>query len=96
MAVAAGSVPLVLARGNLGSADAGGVRINVFVRGANGHLLERYWDGAQWNANDTGLGDSGDPVAVTRGNTGSTDNSLVRINLFVRGANGDLWERYWG
>jgi hypothetical protein len=35
------------------------------------------------------------PTAIVRGNTGSPDAANVRINLFVRRKDGNLWERYW-
>jgi len=76
-------------------ADASTLRINLFVRGANGHLLERYWNGSAWIRFDTGLSVAGNAVAVQHGNTFSADASGVRINLFVRRSDGRLMERIW-
>jgi hypothetical protein len=87
--------PLILARGNVGSPDAGELRVNLFVRGLDGNLWERYWDGASWTWVDTGKAVSHDPVALVRGSSGSPDASGIRINLLVRGTDGHLWERYW-
>src|SRR6266542_2005365 len=87
--------PTVIVRGNTGSPDAANVRINLFVRGTDGNLWERYWDGAAWTWVDTGKAVSHDPVALIRGSSGSPDAVGVRINLFVRGTDGHLWERYW-
>jgi Common central domain of tyrosinase len=87
--------PLVIGRGAIGSPDASRLRVNMFVRGLDGQLWERYWNGSAWSWIDTGKAVAGDPIAVTRGSTGSPDGAGVRINLFVRGADGQLWERYW-
>jgi Common central domain of tyrosinase len=87
--------PLVLARGNVGSPGAADLRVNLFVRGLDGNLWERYWDGAAWTWVDTGKAVSGDPIAVVRGDAGDVAADDLRINLFVRGADGNLWERYW-
>jgi hypothetical protein len=87
--------PLVLARGDLSSTDGAQVRVNLFVRGLDGNLWERYWDGANWTWVDTGMAVSGDPIAVVRGDFEEVDADDLRINLFVRGADGNLWERYW-
>jgi uncharacterized protein YegJ (DUF2314 family) len=88
------AVPLV--RGNTASTSNTDVRINLFVQSADRRLWERYWNGLRWKWDDTGKAVAGDPVAVVRGDVGSTDNAAVRINLFVRGADGMLWERFWG
>lgn len=87
--------PLVLIRGNVGSPEASTVRINVFVRGTDGTLWERYWNGSSWSWIDTGRKAAGDPIAITRGDVEGVDAGDVRINLFVRGTDGTLWERYW-
>ena len=87
--------PLVVARGNTGSPNAGDLRVNLFVRGLDGNLWERYWNGSGWTWVDTGKAVSDDPVVLVRGSTGSPDAAGVRINLFVRGRDGRLWERYW-
>lgn len=87
--------PLVIARGSLGSPDGARLRVNLFVRGLDGKLWERYWNGATWTWVDTGKYVAGDPVAVVRGDVEDTGADDLRINLFVRGADGQLWERYW-
>jgi hypothetical protein len=87
--------PLIIARGNTGSPDAGDLRVNLFVRGLDGNLWERYWDGGSWSWIDTGKAVAGDPIAVVRGDVESVEADDLRINLFVRGADGNLWERYW-
>jgi hypothetical protein len=87
--------PLVLARGNLGSPSGGSLRVNLFVRGVDGKLWERFWNGSSWSWVDTGKAVAGDPVAVVRGEVDEVDADDLRINLFVRGADNTLWERYW-
>ncbi len=89
--------PVILVRGNVASVDNAAVRINLFVNGSDGRLWERFWDGSKWTWSDTGLPVyvAGEPIILVRGNVASVDNAAVRINLFVRGADGNLWERFW-
>jgi hypothetical protein len=87
--------PLVLVRGNVKSVDADTLRINLFVRARDGRLWERYWDGAAWTWSDTGKLVDGDPVAIVRGDVEDVAADDLRINLFVKGADAKLWERYW-
>ena len=87
--------PVVIARGNLGSPDAANLRVNLFVRGQDGKLWERYWNGSAWSWVDTGKGAAGRPAILVRGNAASTSGTAIRINLFVQGTDGKLWERYW-
>ena len=87
--------PLVIGRGNLASTDGSAIRINLFVRGVDGRLWERYWNGGTWTWVDTGKRVAGDPIAIVRGDVTDLDGSDLRINLFVRGTDGTLWERYW-
>jgi hypothetical protein len=72
----------------------GDVRINVFVQGANLNLWEYFWNGQQWVWRDTGQTVEGNPTAVIRGETDDPTGD-VRINVFVRGINGNLWEYFW-
>jgi hypothetical protein len=90
-----GGDPVAIVRGNAGSPDPSVVRINLFVRGLDGKLWERFWNGSSWSWVDTGKGVTGRVVPVVRGNRKSTSGSDVRINLFVQGTDGKLWERYW-
>jgi hypothetical protein len=87
--------PVAIIRGNSGSPDAGGVRINLWVKGLDGKLWERYWNGASWSWNDTGKGIVGRVVPLVRGNVDSPSGADIRINLFLQGTDGKLWERYW-
>jgi predicted Zn-dependent protease len=82
-------------RGNFRSTLSGGVRINLFMRGSNGHLMERYWNGGQWVWSDHGGAVNGSPIMIGRGHFDAIDGGGIRINLFVRGSNGHLMERYW-
>jgi len=41
-------VPAPIVRGNVGSPGGGGIRINLFVRGEDRKLWERYWNGSSW------------------------------------------------
>ncbi len=87
--------PVVIARGNLGAVDSTGIRIHLFVRGADGKLWERQWNGSTWSWSDTGRTVAGDPVVVVYGDKEDVGADDVRIHLFVRGADGRLWERHW-
>jgi hypothetical protein len=87
--------PLVIARGNLGAIDSGGLRINLFVRGLEGRLWERYWNGSAWSWSDTGMAVAGNPAAVVYGDREDVGADDLRMRVFVRGADGKLWERYW-
>jgi Common central domain of tyrosinase len=103
------ALPVVVVRGQVESTDAGAVRINLFVRRADGKLWERYWNGSAWTWVDTGKPADGEPLALIRGDTDSIDGADVRINLFapvlqatVSGGPTPhthydirLWERYW-
>jgi hypothetical protein len=87
--------PATLSRGDLWNVNPGSVRINLFIAGANGHLMERFWDGSQWSWEDHGGSVDGSPIMIGRGNFDSTATHDIRINVFVRGTNGQLMERYW-
>lgn len=67
-------------------------RIYVFVTAADGNLYARFWNGSAWvwgNVGRPAPGMAGDPSAVAyrMGNQG-------RINVFVRGLNGELQEAW--
>ena len=71
------------------------IRENVFFGGVNGHLIELWFDGNQWNVSDhgqpAGTGVAAAPTAVTwRDPAGS-----IRLNVFYEGGNGNLVERWF-
>jgi hypothetical protein len=74
------------------SADAG---MKVFVRGANGHLMERYWNPQTqlWEWTDHGTPKSNVNVVIDP--NAALDSSGTGIKLFMGGSDGHLWERYW-
>ena len=88
------TVLAISTRGNMGSTSGRLIRINLFVKGANESLWERWWNGRRWRWIDHRKQVDGNPVLITRGDMGST-SGRIRINLFVKGADGSLWERYW-
>lgn len=47
--------PTAVVRGNVEDVEANDLRINLFVAGANGELLEHYWNGSTWSWSDTGM-----------------------------------------
>lgn len=70
-------------------------RLSVFARGDNGHLLERYFNGIQWQWLDhgtpqDGVGIVGDPCAVYGNDT--IGNSV--LSVFTAAADGILYELY--
>ena len=84
--------PLIITHGKVDSPAAGDVRIYVFTRGTDGNLWLRVWDGTGWYWSNFGKRITSDPVALVRGDTGSVDFHKIRINIFVVGADGKLWE----
>lgn len=69
--------------------------ISVFARGENGHLLERYYNGVQWQWFDHGTpsavdGIAFDPSAVYGNDT--VGNAVVSV--FVAGSDGNIHEFY--
>lgn len=60
-----------------------GTRIAVFVRGADGSLLQRFWDGSQWSWASQG--------GVIRG----TPSAESALSVFVRGSDDTLYHNYW-
>lgn len=93
--VAPAARPLIFARGDLASPNPAGVRINVFVRGMDGNLWERYWNGATWTWTSHAKLIAGDPAAHVRGTSNLVEAAQLRVNLFVMGADGKVWERWW-
>jgi hypothetical protein len=74
--------------------QAGVVRINVFAQGGNGRLVERWWDGNQWNWSDHGFA-PGSTVNSAATIVAWQNGGITRINLFARGDGGRLIERWW-
>jgi hypothetical protein len=73
--------------------EANNRRIYAFVRGDNGHLHVRYWNGSQWK-----WADQGTPPGTTLSDapgviTYAADKQ--RIYAFARGGNGHLFVNYW-
>ncbi|HZV50880.1 MAG TPA: glycosyl hydrolase family 18 protein [Candidatus Dormibacteraeota bacterium] len=65
-------------------------RLDVFVRGADGGLWHRWWDGSSWSwweALGGQLAPGTGPGAVSWGPN--------RIDVFVEGTDGGLWHRCW-
>jgi len=68
------------------------VRVNVFYAGANGNLIDVWFDGHQWSVRDHGQ-PAGTAVASAPGAVTWRDpNGLIRVNVFYQGANGNLIE----
>jgi hypothetical protein len=59
------------------------------------HLWERYWNGSAWTWVDTGLDIRNKPSVIVRGDVEDVAADDLRINLWVAGDDGKLWERYW-
>src|SRR5262249_18838931 len=66
------------------------IRENLFYGGANGHLIELWFDGEQWNVNDhgtpAGVAGSSAAAAVTWVQAGGA----IRANGFYLGATGNF------
>ena len=65
-----------------------GGRLEVFVRGKNGELVQRSWSGSTWSGWKNLGGDLTAAPTVTSSRAG-------RLDVFVRGASGDLVHRYF-
>ena len=88
--------PAILLHGDQSQVDVANIRASVFVAGTDGHLWERRWNGASWSWIDhPGQAIAGDPIVIGRGNLTSLDRQAIRINVFVRGAGGQLLARTW-
>jgi hypothetical protein len=78
--------------------DAKDLRMHLYVQNFDTKLHVRYWDGASWTWSDTGkeLGRylTG-PEIVAHGDLSSPDQARIRVHVYVRGAMGEVWDRYW-
>jgi hypothetical protein len=87
--------PRVIAWGDQADLTAANLRVHVYCQDSSGELWIRSWDGSNWSWFDTGKAIVGQPAVLLRGNTASPDASGIRINLFARGADGELWEYFF-
>jgi hypothetical protein len=87
--------PTLTGQGFMADPGSAGVRLNLYVRGADGKLWERLWNGSAWSWNDTGREVAGQPAAIVRGDVGGLSSDDLRINLFIIGTDGKLWEHIW-
>jgi hypothetical protein len=69
-------------------------RFNVFFQGANGNLLEMWWDGQRWVWTDHGQPPN-TQVASAPAIAGWIQNGVQRFNVFFQGANGNLLGLWW-
>ncbi len=84
-------------------------RLDVFVRGSDGHLWQRWWDGRWQHWNDlgnilrkAGLGTKHQVVPTIKRDKLSLASAPAciakekrRLDCFMRGADGQLWQRWW-
>lgn len=70
------------------TASWGSNRLDVFARGTDNALWQRWWDGLRWNGwHPLGGVATADPTAVSWG--------ANRIDVFVRGTDNGIWQIYW-
>lgn len=80
---------------------AGDQRLNVFARGKNGNLVERYWNGALWlwTEHEVPTLDGRSPEAAKLAAAPAAFTwqlgPVTRANVFAARADGNLLERYW-
>lgn len=67
-------------------------RLDVFVRGTDGQIWQRFYDGA-WNDGWIPQGRP-DPVGIN-GEPGVASWDSTRVDLFVRGSDDKLWQKFW-
>ena len=87
----------------LGACSCGNKRLAVFARGISGDLLLKFWDGKAWSA-FTSLGSPQQPDAIypavtvpvpLTGPPAACSWGANRIDVFARGAHGELLHRSW-
>jgi CubicO group peptidase (beta-lactamase class C family) len=61
---------------------------DVYVRGQNGGVFHKYWDGKQWN----GWYNLGGTI---KGRVGVVNPTPNTIDLYVRGTNDELYQKWW-
>ena len=66
--------------------------LDVFVRGTDGNVYQRWWDGGRWN--DFWVS-HGQPPSGTKGEPGTASQDVGHSDLFVRGGDDKLWQRAW-
>jgi hypothetical protein len=81
--IAAGTWPEASTRG------AG--RLDIFVRGTDGQIWQRFYDGA-WN---DGWLPQGNPSVGASGDPASASWDGDRVDIFTRGTDNRLWQRSW-
>lgn len=68
-------------------------RLDLFVRGTDGQVYERFYDGT-WNNAWLPQGAPPDGVSVV-GEPASASGDTMRVDLFVRGTDNELWTKWY-
>ncbi len=75
------------------SADAWAAnRLDVVVRGTNGNVFHKWWDGANWGPSLTGWENMGGPTTDTPNIVSWGPN---RLDIFARGNDGSVCHKWW-
>ena len=72
-------------------------RLDVFVVGTDGQVYQRFWNDVSWNGSWIPLG-SPAPAATIVGDVAplwGRATAVNRLDLFVRGSDGKLWQDNW-
>jgi hypothetical protein len=69
-------------------------RLDVFVQGTDGALWHKWWNGAKWSGWESLGGKLTASPAATWWWGGPTSTS-TSIQVFVRGSDGAVWQKYW-
>lgn len=72
-------------------------RLDVFVKGTDGQVYQRFWNDASWNNSWIPLG-SPAPAATIVGDVAplwGRPTAVNRLDLFVQGSDGKLWQDNW-
>jgi hypothetical protein len=63
-------------------------RLDLFVRGTDGGVWHKWWDGSQWGDWESLGGQIIGPISAVSW-------SADRLDLFVRGTDGAVWHKWW-
>ncbi len=69
-------------------------RLDVFVRGTDGQVYERFYEGAGWNRAWLPQGTPPGGVGVV-GEPAAAGSDTMRVDLFVRGTDNELWTKWF-
>jgi hypothetical protein len=70
-------------------------RLDVFAEGTNGALWHKWWNGSKWSGWESLAGKLTASPAAMAFSSGGAPPYTYYINVFVRGADGAVWQKNW-